>query len=246
MTDRHTDGLTTLVDKSLSRLKTVFKMKSHMQIEHYIAKCLECKKIMHTKTRFRHVCGNKKFKCSKCNFETLWMSNLKDHEKSVHNTQLLTVKCDSCEKMFRSERLMLIHKVKDHNGGFDCHHCDKSFSTCSNLIRHIKREVCRFKVKRKRLTKKVKHEQKCIHCTYKTFIGGNLRRHMKTCLMRPRTPVKITSEIYWDVVAKYLLSNKKAFGILQDLKLKLKRKECLVYPWRIIAQLKKLQNILRL
>lgn len=70
-------------------------------------------------------CNTKKYKCSRCRFETVYQSNLKrhffkTHEKNEAITETcltLYFKCSKCTAKFKKERNLKYHQRKIHRNG---------------------------------------------------------------------------------------------------------------------------------
>lgn len=57
---------------------------------------------------------------------------------SLHRN-LLTHKCDRCDKAFASEEFLKKHTQEDHiDRAYDCSICKKGFTRGEHLIRHLK------------------------------------------------------------------------------------------------------------
>ncbi|XP_041378367.1 zinc finger protein OZF-like [Gigantopelta aegis] len=83
--------------------------------------------------------GNKPHGCPLCGQKFGFRSMLYKHNQFVHS-DLRPHVCSVCSKAFKSKYILFSHMVT-HTGisKFNCSHCNRPFSTCSSLHRHIPR-----------------------------------------------------------------------------------------------------------
>ena len=82
----------------------------------------------------------------------------------------VSLKCNSCQKIFRNKRYLFHHRVLVHGEPtqYQCHRCGKYFPVATQLKRHI---PC---------TKKLK-DLKCEQCGKGFSSDATLKAHLKTC-----------------------------------------------------------------
>ncbi|XP_037822016.1 zinc finger protein 37-like [Lucilia sericata] len=106
------------------------------------------------------------FSCHTCNRSYTSKNGLNKHNYTVHNMPKppkVEYKCDECNEVFYSERLLRGHKYK-HTGIF-CDICGKTFTQSSNMLNH-----------------KIRHTgvkaHKCKECDKEFFTNRELKSHM--------------------------------------------------------------------
>ncbi|XP_008994410.1 transcriptional repressor CTCFL isoform X1 [Callithrix jacchus] len=94
--------------------------------------------IQHQKTHK----NEKRFKCEHCSYACKQARHMTAHIRTHTGEKPFT--CLSCNKCFRQKQLLKIHFRKYHDATFipavyKCPKCDKGFSRCSNMRRHLEK-----------------------------------------------------------------------------------------------------------
>jgi hypothetical protein len=112
-----------------------FKLHSHLLRHYKTVHDLDLKKYHHhenadTKPIF--------YKCTVCDFKTLYKQNLGLHMESTHSIHKLTFQCDQCGYNFTQKRSLTRHNLKVHmqTEEFSCDYCNFTTKFEYNLRRH--------------------------------------------------------------------------------------------------------------
>ena len=108
-------------------------------------KCTECPARFDTRYYLeKHQARHSTSHCKHCGLQFNTVKKLKDHIQDHHSTE--SHQCTNCYKVFKSARRLKEHK-KVHLGiQHICNTCSCSFSTTSNLNKHIRHFQHQFKV----------------------------------------------------------------------------------------------------
>ena len=90
-----------------------------------------------TKTSTKRIKGSEEdgFSCDRCDFTSIYSSNLSQHIKSKHEG--VRYPCDQCEYVATEKGHLNTHKKSIHEGiKYLCDRCDYAATTSSNLKRH--------------------------------------------------------------------------------------------------------------
>ena len=94
---------------------------------------LRCGMRQHVRTVHLNV---QKFSCDQCGATFTKNASRKRHVESVHQ-RLNRVKCDLCDLDFCKKESLKVHIQGIHEGvRFQCHKCEKTFSTKRWLLQH--------------------------------------------------------------------------------------------------------------
>ena len=105
--------------------ENIIKNKDNLKINH--------KKQIQNRKHYLNT--EKKFNCDKCSFSGKFISNLKVHIESVHDS--ITHPCDNCGQRFSQRSALFSHKRRVHEGvRFPCEFCDYSASENYKLKVH--------------------------------------------------------------------------------------------------------------
>ena len=132
---------------------------------HTVYYCDKCLGLILTNSRDHHksICLNKRIHCLKCSFSTNRTDGLKRHIYNQHT--LATIKCDSCDEMFKTTQSKEKHMERIHGYlRFPCPHCPKGFDRKYYLDRHI---ACHQRAKQKHenlLKLKLKKKNEKVNC----------------------------------------------------------------------------------
>ena len=187
-------------DKSFT---TNYDMKKHVQRIHIIGKtkCDVCSKLISSKYLKHHIDqfhhGLNRAKCSQCEKSFVTKQYMEKHFQTVHMNRNDKVECDKCEKV------ITIHSLKQHIDTVhldikraNCTHCEKSFTSNSEMNKHVKRvhlkdgkvkcDICLKLISSSYLklhTDTLHHGINRVNCTYceKNFITkSEMKIHVKS------------------------------------------------------------------
>ncbi|CAG9856526.1 unnamed protein product [Phyllotreta striolata] len=119
---------------------TMYKINRHIKRAHVANKCEECDEIfydrsLYTKHKKQHSV-EKPQECQYCQKVFEKAKNLSEHIRLQHKQDKEAQKCHVCGKEFINGALLKNH-VKTHDKNFQCTHCDRVFSSRSNLEVHF-------------------------------------------------------------------------------------------------------------
>ncbi|KAH9496586.1 hypothetical protein Btru_011017 [Bulinus truncatus] len=143
----------------------------------------------------------RKYICSRCGFDTHWLSSLLDHERSEHGIifeHCPSFSCKQCHQILPSLNSLSAHLVTVHGlpienavnevknaepefpNTFKCSHCSAVFPTRSWGMAHVRHVHIR---NRRDLPIKNSFEKtllRCPSCPFKTHFAFRLQRHVKS------------------------------------------------------------------
>ena len=136
-----------------------------------------------------------KLQCQDCTFSTHWKGVLATHIKRSHtSTSYKNVRCDICDKSFKSTFEYREHNRARHKG--KCNFCDYStkcldtmkvhLKNCGKNVKKYKCDNCDFKISNKMMLSKHKSkvhgkEVKCEYCDFSTENRTHIVKHMERC-----------------------------------------------------------------
>ena len=187
-------------------------LKSHVKAIHENDKkfeCIPCKRTFLQKSELtKHInafckysdrCKELKFKCDKCDFAYDAKEKLKVHLRTKHVIKEIVHKyCGECEKSFKKNFDLELHKLLHKEPTVECLECGKLFSNKYNLRSHhatvheerkemVSCDVCQLLLKKKCLKGHIRrmHSGKsknfnCTSCSKKFLTKKELEFHLTT------------------------------------------------------------------
>lgn len=156
----------------------------------------------------------KKYVCTRCGFDSHWLSSLLDHERKEHGIvsgAAPVYTCKSCHHLFPTAKFLSVHMVIVHGftsddalhevksaeptvpNSFRCAHCPAVFPTRSWGMAHVRHVHIR---SRHDLAIKNSFEKsllRCPSCSFKTHFAFRLQRHVQC---RHRRSFRFSQSIY--------------------------------------------------
>ncbi|XP_052255447.1 zinc finger protein 236-like [Dreissena polymorpha] len=139
---------------------------------------------------------NKKLQCDLCGNVFRSKGSYDEHRKAVH-TDERAFSCDICNKSYKSERVLKIHRLRHAPAQEMCVICGKRFRLRAEVKHHMRRHNNDRRIQCDSCDKvfyrnsELKNHQrihtgekpfKCPYCSYACTIKGNLDKHMKVHL----------------------------------------------------------------
>lgn len=165
--------------------------------------CGECDKVYGSiSDRKKHIIVKhpeiKLTRCTKCNYDCPYDSDMETHMSRAHKNKNTTHECDRCNKIYATKSNLKQHTNTVHNKikNFNCDQCDKSYKRKGGLKRHIEGfhdkiknyecDKCNYicsdrnslKLHIKSIHDKIK-DFKCDRCTYASSSNSHLKRHIE-------------------------------------------------------------------
>ena len=136
-------------------------------------KCTECDGMYYHKTEMQqhrkdcHSTDLKVIKCPECDYSTTRGTNM--HRHMFSHSKERKYKCDQCELSFKDPYRVSIHKKVVHIGlrNYKCDYCPKAFKGQEALKRHLDIHLGKYRAQ-------------CEHCGMKFVQKGNYKLHLKT------------------------------------------------------------------
>jgi len=136
---------------------------------------------------------NKQLQCDLCGNVFRSKGSYDEHRKTVHSNDR-SFTCNVCEKSYKSERVLKIHKLRHGPANEICTECGKTFRLRSEVKHHMRRHANDRRIECDKCDKvfyrnsELKNHQrihtgekpfKCSLCNYASTIKGNLDKHLK-------------------------------------------------------------------
>jgi KRAB domain-containing zinc finger protein len=127
-----------------------YSLKYHINTYHSAVKILckffGCGQYFHTQTeadehfeqQHQKIEENKKYRCLKCNYRSVYQNNFELHITGMHGEKILP--CPKCSKCFSSSSILNLHIKRAHSPPKVCPHCNNSYL---NIRMHLKQEKCK-------------------------------------------------------------------------------------------------------
>ncbi|XP_052770427.1 zinc finger protein 236-like [Mya arenaria] len=152
----------------------------------------------------------KRLQCDLCGNVFRSKGSYDEHRKTVHSSDR-SFTCDICNKSYKSERVLKIHKLRHGPANEICPVCGKSFRLRSEVKHHMRRHQNDRRIQCESCDKvfyrnsELKNHQrihtgekpfKCGLCSYASTIKGNLDKHLKvhTNMKTVKQPIKTKKE----------------------------------------------------
>ena len=133
------------------------------------------KLVLNTHTRNAHQIDSRKFSCNHCEKKFSWEEYLKVHLQLNHSEKLTKkpVRCSVCKIMHDSQKLLKIHRLKEHpiTEKFNCDQCTSVFSKNTTLYLHVK-------MKHSGSLPMKKKNYQCLSCAVNYVAIHDLKNHI--------------------------------------------------------------------
>ena len=149
-----------------------------MHTEHQTARCEDCgivvksEKHLVAHRKHRHTASDVTYLCDRCPASFAYRSYLNTHIQQVHPPPgQPAFPCDQCDKCYSSSKYLYCHRLRVHGAKrFSCKYCMKSFTTNTNMLRHV--SLIHEKHKPKPFS--------CAVCPKAFSLKANLQEHVQT------------------------------------------------------------------